>query len=181
MGLHLKFMLSVIFVLVTLHVDLGGKRIIFALTSSTEGYDLPIYPTSSSLPSFDDYLVFMNEVIKQAAGGTSTANVDSSSSNATKNAALEKHDSNVKKGSYAALRTGQQIPRILWIAMTDVSEGLNYQLPELFNRNPTWSVQVHVFPSCFHVYYVNYYCYSISHLSKYRMSYQYYLHLSLYS
>ena len=143
MGLHLKFMLSVIFVLVTLHVDLGGKRIIVALTSSTEGYDLPIYPTSSSLPSFDDYLVFMNEVIKQAAGGTSTANVDSSSSsNATKNAALEKHDSNVKKGSYAALRAGQQIPRILWIAMTDVSEGLNYQLPELFNRNPTWSVQV---------------------------------------
>ena len=83
----------------------------------------------------------MNNVIKQSVDGTTSP--DPVSANATKNnAALDKHESNSKKGAYVTLRNGQQIPRILWIAMTDVSEGLNYQLPELFNRNPTWSVQI---------------------------------------
>lgn len=35
-----------------------------------------------------------------------------------------------------------RIPRHLWVAVPDVKEGLNYQLPALFERNPLWEVHV---------------------------------------
>lgn len=37
---------------------------------------------------------------------------------------------------------GKLIPRILWMAIRDFKEGLNVQLPALFNRNPGWNIQI---------------------------------------
>lgn len=34
------------------------------------------------------------------------------------------------------------IPRHLWIAIRDANDGLNYQLPLLFQRNPLWEIHV---------------------------------------
>jgi hypothetical protein len=106
--------------------------------SNNDGSHLPIYPPLSQVPSFDEYLVFMNGVIAAANAAAPPPDTNASSKILPETATA----ANSQKGSYANLRKGQQIPRILWIAMTDISEGLNYQLPELFNRNPTWSVQI---------------------------------------
>lgn len=37
---------------------------------------------------------------------------------------------------------GKLIPRLLWIAIKDLNDGLNIQLPGLFTRNPNWDVHV---------------------------------------
>ena len=34
------------------------------------------------------------------------------------------------------------IPRHLWIAVRDINDGLNYQMPALFQRNPQWEIHI---------------------------------------
>jgi len=37
-----------------------------------------------------------------------------------------------------AANSGKLIPRYIWIAVKNASAELNYQIPELFKRNPLW-------------------------------------------
>lgn len=37
-----------------------------------------------------------------------------------------------------AAQSGKLIPRYIWIAVKNASSELNYQIPELFKRNPLW-------------------------------------------
>ena len=37
---------------------------------------------------------------------------------------------------------GKNIPRNLWIAVKNLTEGMNYQMPDLFKRNPDWKVHI---------------------------------------
>lgn len=37
-----------------------------------------------------------------------------------------------------AANSGKLIPRYIWIAVKNASSELNYQIPELFKRNPLW-------------------------------------------
>ena len=37
-----------------------------------------------------------------------------------------------------AAHSGKLIPRYIWIAVKNASAELNYQIPELFKRNPLW-------------------------------------------
>ncbi len=34
------------------------------------------------------------------------------------------------------------IPRHFWVAVRDINDGLNYQMPALFNRNANWDIHV---------------------------------------
>jgi hypothetical protein len=44
--------------------------------------------------------------------------------------------------SLSSSSSGKLIPRYLWVAVKDGNASLNYQIPELFQRNPSWAAHV---------------------------------------